>query len=199
MNESIRKTQIRASIREQRQLLSPEQIEEADKTLAEQFITVGDKDLKKIVSSASCIALYKAVNGELPCDRIAEFFLENNRTICYPRVKGDTMDFYEITDPATQFTKGAYNIPEPKSDCRKIYPGDIDLMIVPAVAFNDEGLRLGQGGGYYDRWFAAAEKEGKMPYTIGVCYDFQIYSALPVEPHDHAVDCVMCVFTGDEG
>lgn len=197
-NESIRKSQIRDSIRQQRRMLSPEQVASYDKILAEQFLRTSDRELRAIISSAECIALYKAVNGELPCDGIADFFLKNNRTICYPRVKGDTMEFYEITDPASQFTEGAYGIQEPKLGQRKIYPKDIDLMIVPAVAYNDEGIRLGQGGGYYDRWLQSAMSSGKYPYTIGVCYDFQIYSALPVEKHDQAVDCIMCIYTGDD-
>ncbi len=197
MNDSIKKVQIRNAIRGMRTLLSPEQIKEADRLLAEQFIEVADKDLRKMIASAECIALYKAVNGELPCDGIADFFLQNNRTICYPRVKGDTMDFYEINDPDKDFEKGTYGIPEPKSGMRKIYPSDIDLMIVPAVAYNEEGMRLGQGGGYYDRFLNACDKAGKVPFTVGVCYDFQMYSALPVEKHDRPVDSIMCVFTGE--
>lgn len=198
MNEAERKTAIREAMRQRRRMLSEEDIREAEAVLSEQFIATRDKDLKRVISDAQVIALYKSVHNELPCDGIAEFFTSNGRTVCYPRVKGDDMDFYEITDPSTQFTEGAYGIPEPRNGCRKIYKGDIDLMIVPAVAYNEEGLRLGQGGGYYDRWFSACEKEGKkMPFTVGVCYDFQIYSALPVESHDHRVDCVMCVFTGE--
>ena len=54
------------------------------------------------------------------------------------------------------------------------------------------------GGGYYDRWLNSASLAGKMPYTIGVCYDFQVYSALPVESHDHAVDMVLCVVTEED-
>ena len=197
MNESIRKSQIRDSIRLQRRMLTQEQIADYDRILAEQFLSTDDRELRSIISSAETIALYKAVNGELPCDGIADFFMKNGRTVCYPRVKGDEMEFYEVTDFDSQLTKGTYGILEPKTTQRKIYPSDIDLMIVPAVAFNDEGIRLGQGGGYYDRWLAMAEKNGKLPYTIGVCYDFQIYSALPVEKHDRAVDCIMCVYTGD--
>ncbi len=193
MNESIMKTQIRDSIRLQRMALSDKQIKKADSILAEQFMSVGDKDLKKIISSAECIALYKAVGGELPCDGVFEFFKNNNRTLCYPKVKGDVIEFFEVKNPESDLTEGSYGILEPKDSCRKIYPGDIDLMIVPAVAYNEEGLRLGHGGGFYDRWLNAASADGKAPYTIGVCYEFQLYSALPVEKHDYAVDCVMCV------
>lgn len=198
MNDSAKRSQIRDMIRSRRSMLTKEQCEGFDKILAEQFISVSDKELKKLISSAECIALYKAVKGELPCDGIADFFLENKRTICYPKVKGDDMEFFEVTDPKSQFTLGAYDIPEPKSGLRKIYPGDIDLMIVPALAYSEDGSRLGQGGGYYDRWLNSAAKAGKAPYTIGVCYDFQIYSALPVQDHDYGVDCIMCVYTEDE-
>lgn len=198
MNEAAKKSQIRDAIRTRRSMLDPEQVKKYDELLAEQLIETEDKDLLKIISSAECIAVYSAVNGELPCDGIADFFLQNGRTVCYPRVKGDTMDFYEITDRESQMSMGAYNIPEPKMSQRKIYPQDIDLMIVPAIAFNDEGLRLGQGGGYYDRYLNEAETKGRIPYTIGVCYDFQIYSALPVEKHDRAVDCILCIYTGDD-
>lgn len=198
MNDSLKRTQIRDAIRARRSMLTKEQCESFDKVLSSQFVSVSDKSLRSIISSAECIALYKAVKGELPCDGIAEFFRENNRTVCYPKVRGDEMDFYEITDPESQFTEGAYGIPEPKSGLRKIYPGDIDLMIVPALAYSEDGTRLGQGGGYYDRWLNDAAGKGKAPYTIGVCYDFQIYSALPVQPHDYAVDCIMCVYTEDD-
>ncbi len=198
MNESIMKTQIRDSIRLQRSRLSDEQVKNADSILAEQFTGVGDKELKKIISSAEVIALYKSIGGELPCDGVAEFFQKNNRVVCYPKVKGDIIEFFEVKDPEMDMSKGAYGILEPKETCRKIYPGDIDLMVVPAVAYNEEGLRLGQGGGFYDRWLNSAAAEGKAPYTIGVCYEFQLYSALPVEKHDYAVDCVMCVSVSED-
>ncbi len=197
MEDSMKKTQIRDMIRSKRALISPEQAAGYDAVLSEQFVSVKDKDLRSLISSASCVALYKAVRGELPCDGIAKFFLENNRTICYPKVKGDEMEFFEITDPDSQFTEGAYGIPEPKSGLRKIYPGDIDLMIVPAIAYSEDGTRLGQGGGFYDRWLNKAASADKAPYTVGVCYDFQIYSALPVQKHDYAVDCIMAVYTED--
>lgn len=107
------------------------------------------------------------------------------------------MEFCEVKDLEMDFSIGAYNIPEPRKDMRKVMPEEIDLMIVPAVAFTDDGIRLGQGGGYYDRFLNKMAAKNKAPYTIGVCYDFQIYSALPVESHDYAVDCVLCACVTD--
>lgn len=193
MNESIRKTQIREIIRSRRVMIDEETAKKADDILLEQFLSVPDKDFQKIISSAKCVALYSAIRGELPCNGIAKFFMDNLRTVCYPRVKGDTMDFYEVFDEKKDFTIGSYGLAEPKSTCRKIHPDEIDLMIVPALAYSEGGQRLGQGGGYYDRYLNAAEKLGHVPFTCGVCYDFQVYSSLPLEPHDRIVDVILAV------
>ena len=192
MQKAILKSQIRDNVRKKRVLLSPEQIDAAAKDLSDHMIKSNDPDILKIVSSAKTIALYRAVNGELSCDDISRFFLESGKTICFPRVKGDSMDFYEVTNFDSDFSIGSYNVPEPKIECRKVYPSDIDLILVPAVAYTKEGVRLGQGGGYYDRYLNQYGA-GKKPVTLGICYDFQMYTALPVESHDYMVDHVLCV------
>lgn len=192
MNKAILKSQIRENVRKQRMQLSKKQIEDAAKVLAEHVINDGDPQLVEEIAKANTIALYRSVNGELSCDAITEHFVKAGKTICFPRVKGDTMDFYEIKDLDSDFSLGSYDIPEPKQDMRKVYPNDIDLIFVPAVAYTRDGARLGQGGGYYDRYlnqFGA----GKKPVTVGICYDFQVYSALPVESHDYMVDYVLVV------
>lgn len=192
MNKAILKSQIRENVRKQRMQLSKKQIEDAAKVLAEHVINDGDPQLVEEIAKANTIALYRSVNGELSCDAITEHFVKAGKTICFPRVKGDTMDFYEIKDLDSDFSLGSYDIPEPKQDMRKVYPNDIDLIFVPAVAYTQDGARLGQGGGYYDRYlnqFGA----GKKPVTVGICYDFQVYSALPVESHDYMVDYVLVV------
>ncbi len=192
MQKAILKSQIRDSVRHQRALLTKEQIRCAAETLAQHVNNDGEPELVKIIAQAKTIALYKAVNGELSCEAVSEHLLKQGKTICYPRVKGDIMDFYEIKDLEADFSLGSYDIPEPKQDMRKIYPNDIDLIFVPAVAYTEDGVRLGQGGGYYDRYLNQYGA-GRKPVTVGICYDFQIYSALPVESHDYMVDYVLCV------
>ena len=65
---------------------------------------------------------------------------------------------------------------------------DIDVMVVPGVAFTSVGDRLGRGKGYYDRYMA---REGFRAQTIGVCYSCQLCDELPVEEHDRRVDRVI--------
>ncbi|MBO7426192.1 MAG: 5-formyltetrahydrofolate cyclo-ligase [Clostridiales bacterium] len=192
MNKAILKSQIRENVRKQRMQLTKKQIEDAAKVLAEHVINDGDPQLVEEIAKADTIALYRSVNGELSCDAITEHFVKAGKTICFPRVKGDTMDFYEIKDLDADFSLGSYDIPEPKNDMRKVYPNDIDLIFVPAVAYTQDGARLGQGGGYYDRYLNQYGA-GKKPVTVGICYDFQVYSALPVESHDYMVDYVLVV------
>ena len=64
-------------------------------------------------------------------------------------------------------------------------PKDIDVVVLPAVAYNEEGTRLGMGGGYYDRFIGSLDKK---PYMLGICYEFQICSDLPVTDHDITAD-----------
>lgn len=197
MGEQGKKSLIRDAVRTRRQMLTSKQVKYYGDVFAEQFLESEDDDLIKAINECKCIALYSAVRGELPCDGVADYFLKKGVRVCYPVVKGREMDFYEVKS-LSSMKKGAYGIPEPDTDCPKVEPGEIDIMIVPAIAYNDEGIRLGQGGGYYDKYVNAALNQAKYPLLVGACYDFQIYSALPVEPHDIAVDMIMCVYTGDD-
>lgn len=199
MNLNALKSQIRSSVRMRREALEADEVGRAGEILAENLKEIDDPDFRSAIASARAVALYSAVGGELPCDEAEQFFRENGCRICYPRVTGDRMDFYEVTDRASQMTVGSYDIPEPKMTCEKVDATDIDIMLVPAVAYTEDGMRLGRGGGFYDRWLNGAEAAGHVPFAIGICYDFQVYSALPVEAHDHAVDCVLCVVTEEDG
>lgn len=192
MNKAAIKSQIRENVRSQRAQLSPDQVKKAAEILTEHATVSGDPELLNIIASANTIALYRSVKGELSCDGIAKYLIDEGKTVCFPRVKGETMDFFEVKDLEGDFSIGAYDVPEPKMDCRKIYPSDIDLIFVPAVAYTEEGTRLGQGGGYYDRYLNQYGAD-KRPIAVGICYDFQIYTALPVEEHDYMVDYVLCV------
>ena len=109
--------------------------------------------------------------------------------IVLPRVEcsGEAalMEFHDF-DPAAM-ARGAFGIDEPQGGaaCR---PGEIDLMVVPGMAFTRDGLRLGRGKGFYDRYMA---REGFRARCIGVCFSHQLLDSLPAEPHDRRVDAVV--------
>lgn len=103
-----------------------------------------------------------------------------------PAVKGQALMEFHDFDPAAM-ARGAFGIDEPQrgAPCR---PGEIDLMVVPGMAFTRDGLRLGRGKGYYDRYMA---REGFRARCIGVCFSHQLLDSLPAEPHDRRVDAVV--------
>ena len=112
--------------------------------------------------------------------------LLKNREIrwCLPKVIGPgLMTFHHITDPNSLVT-GSFGILEPPAKSLEIPPDNLDLILCPGIAFSTSGQRLGQGGGYYDRYLPAA-KNAKL---IGVAFDLQIRQTIPGDPHDVAMD-----------
>ena len=95
------------------------------------------------------------------------------------------MEFYDF-DPSGM-ARGAYGIDEPQGNV-PCPPERIDLMVVPGMAFTRDGVRLGRGKGYYDRYIA---REGFRARRIGVCFRHQLLPDLPAEPHDRRMDIVV--------
>ena len=87
----------------------------------------------------------------------------------------------------SQLVPGAYGLPEPGGDCPEIAPEAIDVVLVPGTAFDAGGGRIGQGGGYYDRFLP-----GTRAYRIGVCHDFALLGSVPMQAHDQRMDAVVC-------
>ncbi len=95
----------------------------------------------------------------------------------------------QITDIDKELVKGPYSIYQPhKNFIRVIKPKDLNLIIVPGLAFTRKGLRLGRGKGYFDRFLKKIPKYVK---KIGIAFDFQILKELPVSSHDMPVDRVI--------
>jgi 5-formyltetrahydrofolate cyclo-ligase len=124
----------------------------------------------------------------LPGEPDVELLKIGSRRVCYPRVNGVELDLYYVTDPQSM-ERTRWGIREPQADARHAAdPGDIDLILVPGIAFSREGGRLGRGAGFYDRLLA---REGWRARKIGVGFDCQLVTELPVEAHDHELDDVV--------
>ena len=94
-----------------------------------------------------------------------------------------------IKDLKFETSTGPYGIEQPKREClREVPPEEIDLVIVPAVAFDKQGHRLGRGGGYYDKFLAGLPAD--IPH-IGLAFDFQVLNKLPFFSHDVSVTKVI--------
>ncbi len=128
-------------------------------------------------AAARCVALFAALADEPDTGPMLERWAAGRR-IVLPRVEGDEMQFYDY-DPES-LRSGSFGIDEPQRG-EACDPADIDLIIVPGVAFTASGARLGRGRGYYDRYLS---QPALRAFRVGVCYAHQIVDALPVELHD---------------
>ena len=101
-----------------------------------------------------------------------------------PLIKGNDLQLLLYAGKESLKT-GAFGISEPTEDCIAVQEREIDLIIVPGVAFDRQRNRLGRGKGFYDRLLSTLD----IP-KIGVCYDFQLKDRIPVEPFDQKMDLI---------
>jgi 5-formyltetrahydrofolate cyclo-ligase len=135
---------------------------------------------------AGCLALYNAMHNEVLTDMVCQRALSVGKTLVYPRVKGDDLEFVEVHDPS-DLLPGAFGVLEPRGD--NLVPiTDLDLIVVPGVAFDQVGHRLGYGRGFYDRALAACRTNC---VKIGFAYGFQMTKALPAVAHDVRLSILM--------
>ena len=108
-----------------------------------------------------------------------------SKTLLLPCVKGDELELRYFDGEERLQPGEGYAIPEPVGELFADW-GKIDLILVPGVAFDKFGNRLGRGKGYYDK---VLKQTGA--YKLGVCFDFQLVERVPVEPHDVKMDRVV--------
>ena len=153
----------------------------------EQLFEQSEKILSKLEQhpdfvNAHSVMLYSALPDEVQ----TQAFLEKwhlKKQIILPTVVGDDIIPVEFGKDTT-FAVGDFNILEPQNEP---YTGNFDLIVVPGVAFDRQGNRIGRGKGYYDR-FLCQHLDVK---RIGICFDFQLVDEVPAEPFDIRMDEVI--------
>lgn len=173
------KKALRAGIREQKRAMTEEQIEEKSAALGKLFRACA------LYREAKTIYGYLPYNQEVRTIPVLVQALADGKRIAVPKVYGDTMKFLYITD-LSQIAPGYAGIPEPIAD-EPVADDPNALVLMPGLAFDPQGHRIGYGGGFYDRFL---EAEPDHP-TLALCYDFQMLPRLETEAHDIPVDCVL--------
>jgi 5-formyltetrahydrofolate cyclo-ligase len=128
---------------------------------------------------AVTIGLYSPVLNEVQTEHVARRCLIDGKRLVYPRVAGAGLEFVEVSG-AGGLAPGAFGILEP-TGTRILPVAGLDVLVVPGVAFDLAGHRLGYGKGYYDRALAACRPEME---RVGFAYEFQVVGQLPADPHD---------------
>ncbi len=133
------------------------------------------------VGNATRIGIYCSTRGEVDTYGLMEhWFWDKHIEIYTPKVDDETMDFFRITS-FKDLSVGVYGILEPTTQ-EKTDPEELDVIIVPIVAFDKHKHRIGYGKGYYDRYLALTPAK-----KIGIAFSFQETAEISVEPFD--VDC----------
>lgn len=172
------KTALRRMIREKKRAMTEEQILEKSHILCQQFLDSPQYRQAKTVYG------YLPYNQEVRTVPILERALSDGKQVAVPKIYGDEMRFIYLTD-LTKLEKNHWGIPEPIED-HPIADDPTALVLMPGLAFDPQGHRIGYGGGFYDKFLA---NEPKHP-TVALCYDFQILPAIETDDFDIPVDCV---------
>ena len=173
------KKALRKRIREQKRAMTLEQIEMASRKLVEQFLAL------EAYRKAKTLYGYLPYNQEVRTVPILEQALADGKRVAVPKIYDDEMRFIYLTD-LSQVETGYAGIPEPIAD-GPIADDPTALVLMPGLAFDREGHRIGYGGGFYDKFLSA---EPGHP-TVALCYAFQMVEYLPTEEFDISVDSVL--------
>lgn len=138
---------------------------------------------------ARVVMLYLPIRGEVETAGIAAAARAGGKRLVLPRVQREPRRLWLhlwVGEPES----GAYGIPEPDASWPLVQPGEIDLVVVPGVAFDRLGNRLGYGAGYYDRTLPEIRSANPSARCVGLAYGLQVVERLPAAPHDVPLDGV---------
>ena len=140
------------------------------------------------VAAASTVLGYAAFGDEVDIDPLLDDLLRAGAKVCMPYVEGKDLECAAV-DRIDDLAPGFRGVREPPAAIRRpADPSRVDVALVPGVAFDRRGGRLGYGGGHFDRLLG---RLGPGATVVGVAYVAQVLDAVPVEPHDRRVDLVM--------
>ena len=173
------KKELRRTIRERKRAMTEEEIVSRSEKLGQLFAQ------SEAYKAAKTIYGYLPYNQEVRTVPMLEQALKDGKRVAVPKVYGDEMKFLYLDD-LSQVEKGYAGIPEPIAD-GPVADDDTALVLMPGLAFDPSGHRIGYGGGFYDKFLAA---EPNHP-TLALCYEFQMLPRLDTEEHDIPVDTVL--------
>ena len=143
----------------------------------------------ELARRAKRIALYAALPYELPTRPLFDAVVEKGGAALLPRTADPPgLEFFAV-EHWEDLRPGAFGVLEPQNDGAAVCLMPGDLVVVPGVAFDEDGYRLGHGKGYYDRAFAT--ELGDVPTLVGFGYEFQIVDAVPHDHRDRQMDAIV--------
>jgi len=173
------KRSLRAGTLAKRGALAPEDVLTLSERVQRSFLALPE------FADARTVALYSPIRKEVETALVFGQALSLGKEILFPTVVGSNLEFRRVKE-LTDLRIGSFGILEPAGDACD--PSVADLIVVPGVAFDLFGRRIGYGKGFYDRALHRLEGSGRL---VGFCYDFQLVEEIAGEPHDVVMDLVV--------
>lgn len=173
------KKELRRAIRDRKRAMTEEEVVTRSAALGKLFTA------SSLYRQAETVYGYLPYNQEVRTVPILEQAIRDGKKVAVPKVVGEEMVFIYLND-LTQVEKGYAGIPEPIAD-GPVAQDKTSLVLMPGLAFDRDGHRIGYGGGFYDKFL---QNEPDHP-TLALCYEFQMLEHLETEDHDIPVDYVL--------
>ncbi len=185
--EAEKKKKLRSFYLKKRNRMEPEARKAASERIVERLLKY------KRLKTAETVFVYASYKSEVETRTLIDALLRMGKKVAVPKVLGAEMAFYEIVSYDTLFP-GYQGILEPQvREQEEAFPAEGDVMVLPGVAFDKRGGRLGYGKGFYDRYLAKRkEQTGTKPVLVGLAFCGQLHPGkLPLEDTDEKIDCII--------
>lgn len=138
------------------------------------------------LQSASTVLAFASIRNEVRTELLVDALRRSDKRLVFPRVVAEGLALH-LVESTSELAEGAFSVPEPKDTAPRVDPSEVDFVLVPALAVDERGYRIGYGGGYYDRL---------LPLTTRACtcvlaFDFQLIAEVPNLPLDVPADLVV--------
>ena len=174
------KEELRIEMRKKRRALSKDIIKKSSAEICRQLFTLDE------MKNAESVCVFLSAFNEPDTMRIIKQLWKDGKKVSAPvsDTETKTLSLFRI-ESIEDLHKGAYGILEPEKT-KSVSEEDIDVILVPGLAFDKKGGRMGFGEGYYDRLLAKSRAT-----RIGLCYDFQLMDSIPTEEHDVSMNYII--------
>ncbi|MDR3276738.1 MAG: 5-formyltetrahydrofolate cyclo-ligase [Treponema sp.] len=192
-NEQLSKETLRADIRRRISALAPEELTLRGGRTA---VRLSAQDIWR---AYPVLLIFISTSWEIDTGPLLEAALAGGKTVFAPRIEaGNRLGFYRVGSVDGPWRCGPFGIREPGATAgrdsgpgERFVPGDDPwLVLLPGLAFDRAGNRLGHGGGFYDRFLDETGRDCPRRFCVGFCADFQVLPAIPADPWDRPVDAV---------
>lgn len=176
----MNKAEIRKICKEKRNSMFIDDVTEKSTMASKLFLS------SEIYKNSKYIMLYMPLGNETDTSLILDLALHEGKRVVLPVTDVDNTDIIPCTvSKDTSFKIGSYNIIEPDKN-EKVNKTEIDVILVPGIAFGRNGARVGFGKGYYDKFL-----KGTKAIKVGFCYEFQLFDEIDADIHDIPMDYIV--------